>query len=229
MSIVKKFGTHDISFHKDSEEIWINGENIAEALGYEEPEKAESRVYSRNKELLSPYIINPQIEDKSSAGRPKVTRYYNEIGVSLFIMKARTARAEELQVWMALQLKEMRQENKLTPAEVLLENAKRFVELEKQGLLTWGLVQEHDKKIEHIEKKLLPKAKINEEQAENVREAVCSIAYMLDSDNPPFSRIFGNIKQLFGFASYREMPATKYPAVIDYLNDWAERLTTGNS
>lgn len=116
-------------------------------------------------------------------------------------------------------------ERKISPAEHLLAQAKQLVELEKQGMVLGFRVEKNSREITEIKMKLLPEAKVTEEQAANIQEGVHTIGYMLDNENPPMGKVWGILKQKFGFAMYRELPQTKYQSVVDFLNTWVQQLS----
>ena len=108
-------GTKIQVINKDGD-YWITNRQIAEALEYDD-KRAISKIYNRNKELLSDYsgVVNLT----TSAGGAQHTRVFNQEGVMLIAMKSHQKKAIEFQKWAVKVLKEYKTTGLIrhTPAE----------------------------------------------------------------------------------------------------------------
>ena len=78
-------------------EKWLRGPQIAEALGFQNPSKAISDIYTRNKSEFDD-STNIMIEMPTGSGR-QIVRLYNARGAALIAMKARTPKGEAFRRW----------------------------------------------------------------------------------------------------------------------------------
>lgn len=87
-------------------EVWVEGSEIGAALGFSKPAESISNLYNRNREELEPFSITHQIDEKPQGGRPP--RLYNEMGVYLLTMFARTRKAAKFRRWVVETLAALR-------------------------------------------------------------------------------------------------------------------------
>lgn len=217
MSIIKRFRDTKIEFKEFDDNIWVKIADIGRALEYEDPSKSANQLFRKNRDELEEFSHTAQ-------NGLVVKRFLNEQGVYIFCMLSRAKKAKEFRQWVAKVLQKLRKRIDLTPAEYLLAQAERFVELEKKDKKLTLRVEKHTEQIIEIQTVLLPEAKITEEQAENIREAVGTIAYSLNDNSPPFGMVWGRTKNTIGFGAYREIPREKYPSVMLFLDSWLKRI-----
>lgn len=217
MSIIKKFGDTKIEFKEIDDDIWVKIADIGRALKYDRPSSGANKLFNNHEDELLEFSTYLQIEGKQ-------TRHLNEQGVYLFCMLSGAKKAKEFRKWVAKVLQKLRKRVDLTPAEYLLAQAERFVELEKQGEVLTLVQEKHTEQIAYLQTVLLPEAKITEKQAENIREAISTIAYRYNDNSPPFGMVWGRTKNQYGFAAYREIPREEYPSVMAFLDSWLRRI-----
>lgn len=213
MAIVKRFGDTKIRFKEMDDDILVKVADVGRALEYKRPSTDANNLINNHLDELEEFCRYLQIAGKQ-------TRFLNEQGVYIFCMLSRAKKAKEFRKWVAKILQQLRKRKDLTPSEYLLEQAKRFVELEKQGQVLTLRVDDHTKQIDKLTTLLLPETKITEEQAENIREIIATIAYRYNIDNPPFGMVWGRTKNEMGFGAYREIPREKYSRIIKFLDYW---------
>jgi prophage antirepressor-like protein len=108
--LTKRFENTPIAHIVENDELYFDGQDICVALGYVTPVKSESKLFYRNQSLLEKFVIIRQFDDKNTRGRKKQVRFYSELGAYLLIMKARTQKAEQLQIWMSEMVRQYRQQ-----------------------------------------------------------------------------------------------------------------------
>ncbi len=75
-----------------------------------------------------------------------------------------------------------------------------------------------------------PGRHVTPEQASQISQAVKAIAMKLGdrSGRNEYGGVYGELYRRFGITAYKELPASRFDAAMDFLNDWHARLT-GNT
>lgn len=91
-------------------DAWMTGEQIGDALGYEEPRIAISKIYKRNLEELNEYSCVTKMVTQGENGvmQQREVRLFNEEGVMLICMFSQQPRAREFRKWAVKILKAYR-------------------------------------------------------------------------------------------------------------------------
>lgn len=100
------FSTESFIEHKG--QLWLDARTIGEALGYEDPSVSINVVFDRNKDELSEY--STYIKLIAVDGKEREQRVFNEEGIYIISMLARTDRAKLFRRAVAKLLKKRRAE-----------------------------------------------------------------------------------------------------------------------
>jgi prophage antirepressor-like protein len=87
--------TFDISTINN--QIWLNGTQIGEALGYSDAAKSISKIYERNADEFTPSMT--QLIELDTAGGKQQVRVFSLRGAHLLGMFARTEKAKLYRIW----------------------------------------------------------------------------------------------------------------------------------
>ena len=82
------------------------------------------------------------------------------------------------------------------------------------------------RRVTTLEKRLHPGNAITEEQAAEVQAAVQALALLLteqEKGKNHYQGVFAELHRRFGVTSYKLIPQTKYPAVLEFLEAWREK------
>lgn len=119
---------NDLTVVEHEGEYWLSAAQIGTHLGYAQPSQAIAKLFTRNEADLAPYskLIDvrtlggqpdtqfgygygtPDTQNDHDASRPCPVRFFNEEGVYLLTMLARTDKAAEFRARVARLLKEIR-------------------------------------------------------------------------------------------------------------------------
>lgn len=92
-------------------------------------------------------------------------------------------------------------------------------------------VEDNTRRIGLIEAQLSnPNAYINQEQAQQVSEAVKAIATVLSkrSNKNEFGGTYGELYRRYGITSYKHLPAGRFDHCLNWLREWWKELTDGS-
>lgn len=81
-----------------------------------------------------------------------------------------------------------------------------------------------------LEARIAPGKPITEEQAAEISAEVKALAQLLTEQDPSknhYQGIFAELYRRFGVSSYKQIPATKYGEVIDFLEEWRQAAAAG--
>lgn len=96
----------DIRYIEHEGQYWFTGEDIGTELGYEYPRESITKIFERNRGELEPFTV--EVKLTSTDGKAYDTRVYNEEGVYIISMLARTDKARDFRVRVAGMLKALR-------------------------------------------------------------------------------------------------------------------------
>lgn len=105
MSDISDFPLSPRSFIRHEGQFWLTARSIGEALGYEDPSKVLT-IFERNKEELEEYSISLKL--RAVDGKSREQRIFNEEGLYIISMLARTDKAKLFRRAVAKLLKELR-------------------------------------------------------------------------------------------------------------------------
>lgn len=230
MSIVE-FENKKIEFKFEYNSNYVSGVDICRALEYSNPIGAERNVWDRNEALLTPYIIKSQIEIKSKqAGRPKVMRYYDQIGATLFIMKSRAKKAEELQIFIAeCFIKFINGEKKpiQKPIDLIIEDIKQNLIIAEKMRDVEEKQNQLEEKVNEIEKKI----DISQEEfclapseRREVQRLIRKWSFLEQKKSPAIDlsdilkKCWNKLNYQFDTTHYNDIPTKKFPEVLNFLN-----------
>lgn len=226
MSVIKKFEDINLELIKDSEHEFLISNNEA-AIGFGVAHNTiNHHKNDKPDELVEGKHWVFKIID-TLGGKQKAV-FWTKRGIVRLGFILTSDRAKRFRDWAedVILVTDIQQ---LSPAEYLIKQAQQLYELEQRGEITWGIVQEHEKKIIDIENRLLPVAVITEEQAANIKEAVSSIAYLLGGEGPPaFGIAWSAFKREFDIVAYKNLPITEYGNAMEWLQDWYSKLNKKN-
>lgn len=126
---------HNQFIEKDGE-FWLDADTIAEALGYATP-AAIFKLFERNKGELRDY--SAEVKLTSTDGKAYYKRVFNEEGLYLISMLARTAKAKEFRRAVAQLLKELRQKQ-LNEAKIEAKQESLHIGVELTDLAPMHLI-----------------------------------------------------------------------------------------
>lgn len=89
------------------------------------------------------------------------------------------------------------------------------------------IVGQHSRRISALERQLSPRNAITDEQAADIAEMVKGLAMALtdqDSSKNHFQAIFAELHRRFRVSSYKNIRQGQYQAVLDFLDEWTERM-----
>ena len=78
-------------------ERWVRGPQIAEALGFRDPDEAAKQMFKRSRSEFDESTT--LVIEVPTAGGPQLVRLFNARGAALFAMKARTPKGEAFRRW----------------------------------------------------------------------------------------------------------------------------------
>ncbi len=120
-------------------------------------------------------------------------------------------------------LEQIRQ-NALAVARLAEEQLRLGSRLDKAAVI----VGQHHRRITALEQRLAPNQAITDAQAADVAEKVKALAMFLtsrgDSKNH-FQSIYNELYRRFRVTSYKTIRQEQYQAVLDFLDEWAARLS----
>ena len=201
-------------------EPWFVPADIAEAIGYQNPEQSARNILSRNQERFS------GIKGKTNLvcpGGVQEVNIVNESGLYMFLMVARTEKAISFQRKVTEVLADVRK-GKLTISDsTALEAIKQLV----------GVVESHNSRIGTVENRvLLLESKVEKEVLITNRQAVTirlaagnRIRELLGNDYKERSRkyfiwMYKEVYVRFAVPSYRDIPRSEFDAVLNLIRDW---------
>lgn len=89
------------------------------------------------------------------------------------------------------------------------------------------LLEEHTNRLEKLEAVLnAPGRNVTEEQATQISQAVKAVALKLGEKTKrnEYGGVYGELYRKFGITSYKLLPAGKFEAAMEFLNNWYQRL-----
>ncbi len=116
-------------------------------------------------------------------------------------------------------------------ASAIMQMARQQILLEAQISQHASRLDSHEERLELVETILGdPGRHVTPEQASQISQAVKAIAMKLSdrSGRNEYGGVYGELYRRFGITSYKELPAHRFDAAMDFLNDWHARLT-GNA
>ena len=116
------------------------------------------------------------------------------------------------------------QEMGLAIAQMAQEQLRIMERLDKAAIV----VGQHGRRITTLERRLSPRNAIIDEQAADIAEKVKAVAMELteqDNSKNHFQAIFAELHRRFRVTSYKNIHQEQYQAVLDFLDEWAERMT----
>lgn len=103
--------------------------------------------------------------------------------------------------------------------------------LDQASQVVGGLLRDMSqtkKDVADLTRRVAPGAPITEEQAGDLQQRVKALAMLLTEANPGknhFQAIWGELNRRCGVSGYRNIPAAKYPEVIQLLDEWQTRAS----
>ena len=79
-----------------------------------------------------------------------------------------------------------------------------------------------------LEQRTAPGQPIGEAQAAEITQRIKALAGLLTEKDPGknhYQSVFNEIYRLFGVTSYKLIPQAKYEAVLEFLDEWRDRIT----
>lgn len=241
MSIVV-FENKEIIFKKETNDYYVSGFDVCEALDYKDPINAEQKLYGKYKDLFEPRIINCQVGRKlkkgSNVGRPRIERYYNQVGATLLIMKSGTEKAELLQIFIAEcfikfingETKPLEIKNPLDLSIITLKEALQAAEkmrevnteikgIKKEHQMLENEVEENKQKITvlEIERSLTPS------QRGEINRLIRKWAFEEREKKPEESipelmrKCYSKLQYHFDVDKYNDISSKKFPDALDFL------------
>jgi hypothetical protein len=114
-------------------------------------------------------------------------------------------------------------------AEQQMEFEQRIVTTESRLNKAAVFMGEMGRRVTVLEQKLAPGNVITDNQAEEVQAAVHALGMLLtehDKSRNHFQGIFNELHRRFGVTSYKLIPQSKYAAVLQFLDEWRQRITS---
>jgi len=116
-------------------------------------------------------------------------------------------------------------------AMAIMQMARQQILLERQVGAHASRLDEHETRLEVVETILGdPGRHVTPEQASQISQAVKAIAMKLSdrSGRNEYGGVYGELYRRFSITAYKELPANRFDAAMDFLTDWYTRLT-GNA
>jgi hypothetical protein len=91
-----------------------------------------------------------------------------------------------------------------------------------------GRLDDHEERLEQVEITLgNPDRFITPKQASQISQAVKAVAivYGKMTKRNEFGPVYGELYRKFDITAYKELPAIKYRAAMDWLTEWYKTLT----
>ncbi|MEW6657347.1 MAG: Bro-N domain-containing protein [Thermodesulfobacteriota bacterium] len=105
-ALMEQFEGQQVPLYEIDGEMYLAGEDLGRMLGLADPRNAVRKIYNRNKSELEPHSRATKLTARD--GRPRITRLYSEVGCYLATMFARTRKAREVRLWLALMAQNIR-------------------------------------------------------------------------------------------------------------------------
>ncbi|HKP53101.1 MAG TPA: phage antirepressor N-terminal domain-containing protein [Chloroflexia bacterium] len=89
-----------------------------------------------------------------------------------------------------------------------------------------GFIHRTDQRLHNLEVHLSAGATISEAQSSEIALAVKSVGQQLaaQGDKSGYAKVYGEMYRRYRISSYRNLPASKYEEVVDWLHRWYEEL-----
>ena len=113
-------------------------------------------------------------------------------------------------------------------AEQQMEHERRISASETRLDKAASVVGELGRRVRVLEQRTAPGQPIGEEQAAEITQRIKALAGLLtekDSGKNHYQSVFNEIYRLFGVTSYKLIPQAKYEAVLEFLDEWGNRIT----
>lgn len=126
---------------------------------------------------------------------------------------------------MRLAEEQMQLEGRVSDVEELAKGAHN--RLDTAAEVISNLMRRQD----YLEARIAPGKSITEEQAAEVSGAVKALAQLLTEQDPSqnqYQGIFAELYRRFGVSSYKNIPATKFKEVMEFLEDWRQSVAGGS-
>ncbi len=130
------------------------------------------------------------------------------------------------------EVREYRLKDEESPAYQALLMAEKLVEIAKSQLQFESKLDEHEKRlelvadaIEQVDLSLASSSRyVSSEQAKQISEAVKTVALLLGkkTGRNEFGSVYGELYRKYGITGYKQIPASKFQEVLDWLNRWRE-------
>jgi len=113
-------------------------------------------------------------------------------------------------------------------ASAIMQMARQQILLERQVVAHSAILDQHETRLEAVESVLGdPGRHVTPEQASQISQAVKAIAMKLGdrSGRNEYGGVYGELYRRFSITGYKELPANRFDAAMDFLSDWHARLT----
>lgn len=178
-------------------------------------------------ELLNGWLFGVSAARVMPGVRERLIRYQREC--YRVLAKAFVREPSEVGVSPAtatlLQVREM--------GRAIMQMAEEQIEFERRLTTTEGrleqaavIVGDLNRRMASLEQRLAPGNPVTEDQASQVSQAVKAVAIALGkkSGRNEFGAVYGELYRKFGITGYKQLPAAKFAAAMDWLNEWRESL-----
>ena len=113
-------------------------------------------------------------------------------------------------------------------AEQQMEHERRISVSETRLDKAASVVGDLGRRVRVLEQRTAPGLPIGEEQAAEITQRIKALAGLLtekDSGKNHYQSVFNEIYRLFGVTSYKLIPQAKYEAVLEFLDEWRDKIT----
>jgi hypothetical protein len=238
------YGDELVAVKEAGGRIYVSVRHLCSALGLNS--QSQTRRILRQPILANGYTANATIE---TAGGPQRAGVLLVDMVPLWLAGINTnsvrdevrPKLERYQREAAKVLWEAFQEGRLTASpsfDELLESdtqavrayktALAIVELARQQVLMEARLTDHERRLEAIEAQLGdPGRAVTPEQAAQVSQAVKAVAMALGkkSGRNEYGGVYGELYRRFDIAGYKQLPARRFQAAMEWLNEWYQNVT----
>lgn len=94
------------------------------------------------------------------------------------------------------------------------------------------VVGDIQRRLTAVEQRVSPGSPLTEEQAGELQQQVKALALLLTERDPSknhFQAIWGEINRRMGVASYRNIPASRYDQVLEFLQEWRRAVLAAST
>lgn len=219
------------SLEIDGEPYFV-GKDIAEILGYENPQKAIREHVDEEDKKMGEQNVTPYIIDK--LGRKQYPIFINESGLYSLIMSSKLPKAKLFKRWVTSEVLPSIRKN---GSYELDTNGLMRQLVDSQASLNYVLAgfkmqidndfKETNNKLSEHDELLKKRVYINPVEAKKIQQAVKEKAKQIAIDNnlqyhtvksKLFARLYDKLKNKFNVATYRELPSIYFDDIMKSIN-----------